>query len=331
MRVSAGPARLAALVAALWLALLAGCAAPGRAELEAYLARSEGAARATDAVLDLVAPYERIVLRNQTQDCAAAPADDATGDGAPPETAPPEPTLRDPPLDFAHCRRDAFATIGDPPVVGAARALSGTLGRLNGVMAARASGVSHQLLRRDFDAITAHVGSLAPLVAHAEGAATALAKAAADAAPLGAILAIGDDAALRAFVTTNRAAIVAAYAALSASSDTLWGNVRTGARQIGDEAMGAEAASLAERAALVRAAAARADQIAVLIADWTVVVDAQRGLFERYADAIARPGGLDGQIASLSRGEADADAWAQGLVERTRLLGVRPPRIGDRP
>ena len=56
--------------------------------------------------------------------------------------------------------RDAYADIGDPPLVGAYRNLSNVVLRFNTLLVAYADGISDRLLKRDLDRLSTSVTDL---------------------------------------------------------------------------------------------------------------------------------------------------------------------------
>ena len=212
--------------------LVAACTPVPRVELTAYTTAYSDSLEATNGVLDIVVPYERVVMRSAAGDTASLvsthhvrlarrPRRSKGGEAHPGRCRRPIPAYSPirtrcvqpgrcrrpipalfadpnavksikpaPPLDppaaapmgavttlsgsgcdngiggadpFCYELRDAWADIGDPPLVAAYRSLSNVVLRFNNLLVAYADGISGTLLEQDVNSLSAAAGGLTQL------------------------------------------------------------------------------------------------------------------------------------------------------------------------
>jgi hypothetical protein len=330
------------LSATLSALLVVGCAPVPKAELTAYTTAYSDSLEATNGVLDIVVPYERVVMRFAASDTASMISTPGT-DGAPlpvhRRTArpaaplpPPDPTLfADPsavspakpaaPLDrtavasagahatvggggcggigevdpFCYELRDAWADVGDPPLVAAYRNLADVVLRFNNLLVAYANGVSGTLLEQDVNNLSAAADDLTQLapIAAISGAgsfAAGFSGAVSALAPIAGIAGrIADRAQLRSFLLSNYNNVDKAIALMASSSAELYANV----------AIGTNLFRRLARPGAGQALVMRRQEIRRLIANWTVLLDDNRRLLRELRAAIAAPDGLETRLNNL--------------------------------
>lgn len=353
------PAALSA--PAIVVLLIVGCAPVPRAELTAYTTAYSDSLEATDGVLDIVVPYERVVMRFAAGDTASTVATGRPLGAALPVNRraariarplpPPDPTLfadpnavsstRPPPPDpslfadprtvssarpvpapdrastvpaevlttvsGAGCRgiggadpfcyelRDAWADIGDPPLIAAYRNLSNVVLRFNNLLVAYANGISGRLLEQDVNGLAAAADDLtqhAPIAAigGVGGFAAGFSSAVRALAPIAGIAGqIADRAQLRSFLLNNYENVDMALALMATSSAELYANVAIGTNLFRRLAPPGTGQSLVMRRQEVRR----------LIANWTVLLDDNRRLLRELRAAIAAPDGLETRLNNL--------------------------------
>lgn len=343
--------------------VVAGCTPVPRVELTAYTTAYSDSLEATNGVLDIVVPYERVVMRVAAGDTASfvstpRAAGHAVGASPPPieerrsrprPLPPPDPTLfadpnavrsprplpppdpalfadpnavksvkpapaPDPPPaaptgalttvigsgcisgiggadPFCYQLRDAWADIGDPPLVAAYRGLSNVVLRFNNLLVAYANGISGRLLEQDVNSLAAAAGGLTQLAPIAAiGGAGGFAAGVSALAPIAGIAGrIADRAQLRDFLLNNYENVDKAIALMATGSAELYANVSIGTnlfRRITAPGAG-------------QSLVARRQEIRRLIANWTVLLDDNRRLLRELRDAAAAPDGLESRLNNL--------------------------------
>lgn len=289
--------KLGMMFAALLLAACTTATTVPRVELDAYIGSYDKLQQTTNTVLDLVAPFEREVIRS----VAAQPGSGAGGDC---------PTGRN---SYCYALRDAWATIGDPPLVKSIRRSTDVLLRFNKLLSAYASSASVDLLRADYARLQARIGPLAGLAASAPGnigPAITIAKQLGTAAaePL---LGAADRAQFGVYLRDNRAAVDEAFGLLAESSEVLYGNVSS-ATDLRKRA----AANAAERAALDQ----RREQLRQILANWTVLIDNARVQLNELAWASANPDNMETRLRNLGNLDSETNANAAILNREILLL-----------
>jgi hypothetical protein len=352
-----------------FMLLAASCAPVPKVELAAYTTAYSETYAVTNGVLDIVVPYERVVLRNASTTgtssnpgpTAARVRDDAETalliaqtEVRPPRPAPaPDPTLLadpstvrparpmpapDPTLladpkgpttpgrapiagsaptrptpalapdlptiacrgvggtaPFCYETRDAYADIGDPPLVAAYRRLASVVFRFNALLVAYGNGISGTLLQQDLDGLASSVTDVTQLGliagisgvgSFASGFGTAIQGLAPIANKAGEI---ADRAQLRTFLLNNYALVDQALEAMARNSVDLYANVAVGTnlfRRMKPPGQG-------------EVLTTRRDDIRRLIANWTVLLDDARRLLRELKAAIEAPNGLESRLRNL--------------------------------
>jgi hypothetical protein len=348
---------------ALVVLLVVGCTPVPRVELTAYTTAYSDSLEATNGVLDIVVPYERVVMRFAAGDTASIvstppaaraplPARRGTARPArplpPPDPSlfadpgalrssqplpPPDPTLfadpralrsaqpappRDPPPvalagmlttvsgggcsgiagadPFCYEMRDAWADIGDPPLVAAYRNLANVVLRFNNLLVAYANGISGTLLEQDVNSLSAaadDLTQLAPIAAisGAGGFAAGFSGAVSALAPIAGIAGrIADRRELRDFLLNNYENVDKAIALMASGSAELYANVAIGTNLFRRLAPPGAGQSLVMRRQEIRR----------LIANWTVLMDDNRRLLRELRAAVAAPDGLETRLNNLN-------------------------------
>lgn len=324
--------------------LVVGCTPVPRVELTAYTTAYSDSLEATNGVLDIVVPYERVVMRFSAGDAASLVSTTPRAAAAPPPAIerrpstprpapPPDPALfadpdavksvnPAPPLDpppaapagtvttvagsgcvsgiggtdpFCYELRDAWADIGDPPLVAAYRSLSTVVLRFNNLLVGYANGISGRLLEQDVNSLSAAAGSLtqlAPIAAigGAGGFAAAVSGVVSALAPIAGIAGrIADRTQLRDFLLNNYENVDKAIALMATGSAELYANVSIGTNLFRRMTAPGSGQSLV----------ARRQEIRRLLANWTVLLDDNRRLLRELRDAAAAPDGLETRLANL--------------------------------
>ena len=329
---------LAALVAA---SFLQGCAAIPKVELKAYANAYAETQVITNGVLDIVTPYERIVIRTAALPARVAPP---AAPSPPPATCElpacdpsllvnrpaaaqprPVPVVAAPrcrngfrgPDPFCYEFRDGYADIGDPVLVGAFRNLSNVVGRFNALLIAYADGASAKLIEQELSGLSATVTSISSLVpgssvssAFANRFNSLVSKIVAIAGP------IIDREQLRIFLLDNYELVDQAIELMATSSPNLYSNVAVGTLFFRDIAPGSGPSLNARRREIRR-----------LIANWTVLLDDNRRLLRELRIAIAAPDGLETRLRNLNESTVVARIDTSAIRKQIATLGtpVLPP------
>ncbi len=219
---------------------------------------------------------------------------------------------------FCYEMRDAYADIGDPPLVGAYRNLSRVVLRFNTLLVAYAGGISGRLLQRDIDALAASVNELAP-IANISGAGAFTASfngIVAVLKPLAGVAGqINDRAQLRNFLLSNYETLDQALALMAMNSVELYGLVAVGTnffRRM--SAPGADTALLTRRREIRR-----------LIANWTVLLDDTRRLLRELKVAVEIPNGLETQLYNL---DATVKTRVDTTIVKKEIATLGTPAFG---
>ena len=288
--------RLGLLIVTLLLTACTSTPVP-RVELDAYIGGYDKVQQTTDTLLDLMVPYEREVLRRLATSGGSSVADDCpTGQNA-----------------YCYQLRDAWATIGDPPLVKAIRRTTDVLLRFNKLLTAYAAGVSADLLAADYARLQARIGVLGSLAASASpqiGPAITIAKSLGEsvARPLAAS---ADRTQFGIYLQQNQTNVEQALGLLAESSQALYGNVKTGT-----DLRKRAAANTTERAALDQ----QRDQLRTMLANWSVLIDDVRVQLRELASASANPDGLETRLRNL--GNADAETSANATVLNREIIAL---------
>lgn len=326
--------RLRTRIAALLLLLVgSGCAAIPSAELDAYLEASNEVHAITNNVLDIVAPYERGVVRRTALTTLVTPTEHSASEIEALRELAADPAAVD--AEFAgsdatglescigrtgegrYCYplRDAYATLGDPPLVAAFRRTADVVWRYDRILAAYAQGVSGALLMADLQRLKSRIdaglalsGAAAPALPNALTAAVAALK------PIATEVGTQRDrAALGQLLLRHQSAVDSAYTAMAIASTELFNNVHV-------DTNNRIAVRPEERAALLR----RRDEIRSVIANWTVLLDDARMLLAELKIAAERPQALEPQLREM--GLLSIRSLGRASVVRNQIDTLGEPR-----
>ena len=265
-----------------------------KVELDAYIGGYNKAQQTTNSVLDLIVPFEREVLRAVATSDSPPTANSAAADC---------PTGRN---AYCYQLRDAWANIGDPPLVQSVRRTSDVLLRFNRLLTAYAAGVSADLLAADYARLQARIGGLSELAASAApgiAPAITLAKTLGESLA-GPLAASADRAQFGIYLQENQANVDQALGLLAESSEALYGNVKTGT-----DLRKRAAANANERAALDQ----RRTELRQMLANWSVLIDGVRLQLRELAAASANPQGLETRLRNLGSADAETSANAETI------------------
>ena len=331
--------------------LVAACAPLPKVELNAYTTAYSDTQVITNGVLDIVAPYERVVIRyaagtrTVSVPVPAAPARAPQGTVDPsllanpqdaPAATPKPPAVKTTTVVFERtCRngytgpdpycfeyRAGYADIGDPPLVHAYRNLSDVIARFNALMVAYADGVDARLLEQDLNGLSASVTALANL-APISSISGAIGFASRFNGIVGKLLPIADIAGsavdrgrLRIFLLENYETVDEAMALMQSSSPALYSNVAVGTNLFRLTARGSGEALKARRRGIRR-----------LIANWTVLLDHDRRLLRELKIAIENPDGLETRLRNLNETTVAVRIDTSSIKKEIANLGtpVLPP------
>jgi hypothetical protein len=196
---------------------------------------------------------------------------------------------------FCYELRDAWADIGDPPLVAAYRNLSNVVLRFNNLLVAYANGVDGRLLEQDVNSLSAAASELtqvAPIAALSGvgGFASGFSGAVSALAPIAGLAGqIADRAQLRSFLLNNYENVDNALALMATGSVELYANVAIGTNLFRRMVPPGEGQSLVTRRQEIRR----------LIANWTVLLDDNRRLLRELRAAVAAPDGLETRLKNL--------------------------------
>lgn len=296
--------------------LLAACAPLPKVELNAYTSAYSETQAVTNSVLDIIAPYERAVIRK------AAHAQMVVRTGkVPPNVPSPCTDQIDPSHPYCYNVRSGYADIGDPPLVAAYRNLSDVIARFNSLMVAYANGVTGPLLKQDLDGLATSVTNLTKLAPIANtssaGAKASFATMVTELTAIGNFVGpFVDRAQLRAFLTKNYHLVNKAMKVMAERSPELYANVA-----IGTSLFRREAKSKAESQALV----ARQKNIRRLIANWTVLLGESRRLLGELDEAITNPNSLETRLRNLNGSQIATRVDASAIKKEIAALGAPTP------
>lgn len=293
------------------------CANIPRVELETYVEASGQLHDVTNDVLDVVAPYERAVVRNtaETHGAETKATLDQFGLGDLDAKLIPEACQgRVGEGQFCYELRDAYSTISDPTLVEATRRLSNVLQRYNAILAAYAGGVSGDILAADLERMRGELDFGLSLVSAAPPSVVGTAFGTLDPI-LKKLGEVRDQKVLRDYLLENHELVDAAYLELARSSTELYSNVFEGT-QIRSNAPGLNAA---QRAALVE----RRHQVRTILADWTVIVDRSRQLLAELVVAMENPQGLESRL--LNMGVISARGLSEAIIVSNQIKALGLP------
>lgn len=284
-----------------------------QAELDAYLIGYTKVQDATNSVLDLMTPFEREVIRSLSSiEISTSPAVDTSllvisTDEAESQGLSDCPTGKN---NYCYQYRDAYATIGDPPLVKSVRRTSNVLFRFNKLLAAYAAGASAEILEADFASLQADVGVLGmvakesvPGIGQAIEIAKMLAK------PL---VASADRAQFGVYLKENHADVDKALGLLAESSEVLYSNVKL-ATQIRRRAVNT---SSVESKALVK----QGEDMRRILANWSVLIDDVRVQLSELAVAAEHPENFETGLRNL--GKIDIEMMTNTEILNRELLSL---------
>ncbi|MEO9514522.1 MAG: hypothetical protein ABJH45_18845 [Paracoccaceae bacterium] len=270
---------------------LVACTPLPKAELNAYARTFEAFENVSNKVLDIVAPYERAATRKTNYTTTDCPMDQ------------PRVLSNDP---FCHQIRDAFATIGDPPLVKSYRNLISIIARFNVIVIAYSNGVSLQFIKQDVDEFSNIVGvfgatataeftelvdELTPLVQQSSN--------------------IRDRRELQIFLTANFETVEAAFQRMAIQSGALYTNVDTGTlRLIGEGGVNRKALESRRR------------ELRSILANWTVLIEETQDLLQGMEFAISNPENLEVRIRNLAENSFEVFAGFEALNAQTAAIGT---------
>ena len=304
-------------------AAAAGCTNIPRVEVTAYVSAYTDIMAVTNGGLDIVSPYERVMIRSASPSRAVAAA------GSPPLSAPLSAIVErgictrkvTGPDPFCYEMRDGYADIGDPPLVGAYRNLANVVLRFNTVLVAYADGVSGRLLQQELSALSSSVTELSK-------ASTSLGvvQSGAFAASFEAVLhglapviniagGFVDRAELRRFLLANQGTVDDALRAMATESVELYANV-----SLGTDMFRRKVAAGSDQALLTRRR-----EIRRLISNWTVLLDDTRRLLGELKSAVETADGLETRLHNLE-GTVRARIDTTAIKKQIATLGT--PALG---
>lgn len=248
--------------------LLIACTPQPTAELNAYARTFEAFEDVSNDILTLITPYERAGTRQRRYTAANCPDDQ------------PSVLVDDP---FCYGIRDAFATIGDPPLVKSYRNLITIVARFNAIVVAYAEGASFRFVQQDMDEFSNSVSVLGTTAssefASLVGELTPVAERS---------LTLRDRQELQAFIAENVPVVEMAFDQMVLQSGALFSNVDSGTQYL-----------IGVGAGNTSALRSRRGEIRDIIANWTVLTDQTRDLLQGMEFAITNPENLEVRLRNL--------------------------------
>ena len=313
----------------------AACAPLPRVELAAYTASYAETREITDSVLDIVVPYERVVIRYAIRNRRVVTVADDVPDNIDPSlfknpdevrkvTFTRAVVVRNPcaersagPDPFCYELRDAYANIGDPPLVGSYRRLADVIARYNALLVAYSDGASGRLLASDLAALNSAVGKIseAAPITNVAGAATFVSGFNAVVGRFAPIAeqtgTLADRERFRRFLLDNYPAIDEAIRLMARNSAILYENV----------AVGTNLFRIRSRTSST-ALKSRRREIRNLIANWTVLLDESRRLLGELYVAMENPNGLESRLRNLNESAVQARIDTSTIKKQIAELGT---------
>lgn len=223
---------------------------------------------------------------------------------------------------YCYETRDAYADIGDPPLVASFRNLSNVVHRFNALLIAYANGVSGPLIEQELNGLSSAVTTISTFVP-ASGAAGAGVFATRFNGIVGKLVPIAqfigpaiDRAQLRSFLLENYELVDDAIELMATSSGTLYSNVAVGTLFF------ARTPNVS-----TQALTARQREIRGLIANWTVLLDDSRQLLRELKGAIEVPDGLETRLRNLNESTVTTRIDTAAIRKQIATLGtpvIRP-------
>ncbi len=268
-----------------------GCTPPPTAELSAYRQTFVAFEAASDAVLNVVAPYERAALR-------ASGAERSCNDEEP---------LHRGNLAFCYGARDAFATIGDPPLVGSYRNLIEVIARFNTIVIAYSEGVSFRFISQDLEEFSKSVdafasSSVSEFVSAQITNSGRFLERASD---------LSDRPALLEFLHETYPIVDEAFLVMAVQSARLVGTIETGTSVL-----------TGEQPALGGQLVARSLEVRSIIANWTVVLDETRQALEGMGFALTNPENLEVRIRNIGDDAFQLNLGFEAIQRQITELGA---------
>jgi len=276
----------------LWLPLVfvLSCTPLPRAEVAAYQQTFDAFRSVSMSVLDIVAPYERAATRKRSY----------TASDCPGET---DVVLSQDP--FCYGIRDQFATIGDPTLVGSYRNLIEVVYRFNTIITAYSDGISIRFLKQDAEEFAALAG---PFLA---GASETVSGAVDSATPLATQAAnLSDRNELLVFLAENHARVTSAFEEMALRSGRLYGTVNSGTAVLTANDPGLRATLNPRR-----------QEIRTIIANWTVLIDETKDMFETMQFALSNPNNLEVRLRNLDETTFEVRAGFATLEGQIAAIG----------
>jgi hypothetical protein len=225
------------------------------------------------------------------------------------------------PDPFCYERRDGYADIGDPPLVGAYRNLANVVLRFNTLLIAYSDGISGRLLQQELAGLSASVSELSQMapITNITGAgafAASFSGVVTSLAPI-ANLAGGvyDRAQLRVFLLENYDLVDQAIALMARGSPELYANVSVGTELFRRQTPPGTGGALLSRRKEIRR----------LIANWTVLLDDTRRLLRELKVAIEVSDGLETRMHNL---EATIRARIDTSAIKKQIATLGTPSLG---
>lgn len=312
-----------------------------KAELVSYTSAYSEVHALTNSVLDIVIPYERMVIRqairsrSQTVTVPGVRANcqnpEIFADGKCPFTTQPstKTTTRrvatqntclrgyGGPDPFCYELRDGFATIGDPPLAGAYRNLSDVVQRFNTILVAYANGTSIQFVQQDLSGLSTSIAVLTnnPYFAGAtQPASQAIGQLIQNLVPMAKVaLDVRDRKALKNFLIDNYDLVDTALRQMAENSPTLYSNVGVGT-QLFELRRAGSSANLRPRRQAIRK----------IVANWTVVIEDTRVLLATLRTAIENPNNLEVRLRNLGEPAVTARSNIEFIKKQIATLDGPP-------
>lgn len=280
-----------------------------KAELVSYASAYSETHKVTNDILNIVIPYERIVIRyaaeNRTTVTSKPNADpncdpELHANGCPPikKTKTRTVVIENAclngyrgPDQFCYEFRDGYADIGDPPLVGVYRNLAEVVARFNTIVAAYADGVSMKFIQQDLNALSSAVSQITsnPYFVGVGAAKGSLALFVRNLIPVSNLaLGVRDRGQLKTFLVENYPLVDTALEQMSVNAPTLYANVAIGTQLVRLKGKG-DTRNLNGRRKAIRK----------IIANWTVVLEDTQRLLAALKFAVENPNNLEVRLRNL--------------------------------
>ncbi len=304
---------------------------PPRVELVSYISAYSETHKITNDILNIVIPYERIVIRyaaeRRTRTISSAQVDPTCVPELQENGCKKRKTYKTEivvlestclngyrgPDQFCYELRDGFADIGDPPLVGAYRNLSKTIARFNAILAAYADGVSIKFIQQELSILSSDIVELGKNPYFSTSSAEAwigdfvknflpLAKLALD---------VRDRAQLKEFLVDNYKIVDFAMENMVVNSPALYANVAVGTNLYNGAPSTVDIRSMKKRRKAIRK----------IVANWTVVLDDSRQLLSALKFAIDNPNNLEVRLRNLDEPSVTVRSNVEVLKKQIAELG----------